>query len=78
MSHSRQHQPVTIERVERALLVVTYMMEKDRDGLVPIHEKLERELETLKRNEVTMKRAPQRLEANSHRLVEIGQKANER
>jgi hypothetical protein len=68
-------EPLTIERVERGLIILAYMMELDGGVYVPIYEKLEQELETLKRTEATMERVRQRLEANRHRLVEIGLKA---
>ena len=40
--------PVTIERVERALLVVAYLTETDGDVYIPLYECLERELVELK------------------------------
>jgi hypothetical protein len=50
-------------------------MELDGAVHVPAYERLERELETLKRTEGTLERARQRLEANRHRLVELRLKA---
>lgn len=68
----RESQPLTVERVERALLLIAFAMELDGEVYVPIYEKLEQELETLRRTRDTMERARQRLEANRHRLAEVG------
>lgn len=68
----RESQPLTVERVERALLLIAYAMELDGEVYVPIYEKLEQELEPLRRTRDTMERARQRLEANRHRLAEVG------
>jgi hypothetical protein len=57
------HQPVTIERLERALAVVAYMMERDGPVLVPIFEKLERELAKMKSDQDAIGRARQLLES---------------
>lgn len=73
----RKPEPVTVERIERALLVLAYMMGLDGDVYVPIYERLEQDLEAHKRAEGTKERARERLEANRHRLVEIGLKAKE-
>jgi hypothetical protein len=68
-------QPITVERLERALLLVAYIMERDGSVYVPIYERLEHELEIMKHTEATMDRARERLEANRRRLVELGLKA---
>jgi hypothetical protein len=65
---------VTVERIERALLVLAYIMELDGAVYVPLYDRLEQDLEALRRTENTMERARQRLETNRHRLVEIGLK----
>jgi hypothetical protein len=57
------HQPVTIERLERALAAVAYMMVRDGPVLVPIFEKLERELARMKSDQDAIGRAKQLLEA---------------
>jgi hypothetical protein len=66
--------PLTVERLERALLALAYFMELDGPIYTPLYEKLERELEDMKRSNRTLERARQRLEANRHRLVEFGLK----
>jgi hypothetical protein len=71
----KHREPLTIERLERALLLIAYMMELDGDVYVPIYAKLEAELATMKHTEGTMQRARERLEANRHRLIELGLKA---
>ena len=65
---------MTVERIERALLVLAYIMELDGAVYVPLYDRLEQDLEALRRTENTMERARQRLETNRHRLVEIGLK----
>ena len=46
-----------IERAERALLVLAFLIERDGDVHVPLYESLERNLETLRRAEDTKQRA---------------------
>ena len=74
MGLGKQHEPVTIERLERGLMLLAYLIDRYGDAHVPMYERLERELETLKRSEDTKDRARQRLEANRHWLVELGLK----
>lgn len=69
------HGPVTVERLEECLLLAAYFIELDGHVMVPIYERLERELEIAKRTEATLDRAQKLLDANRHRLVEIGLKA---
>ena len=42
------HQPLTIERLERALVVAAHLVERHGAQMVPIFEKLERELAKIK------------------------------
>ncbi|WP_213741907.1 hypothetical protein [Bradyrhizobium sp. dw_411] len=75
-----REQPVTIEELERCFILSAYFVVLDGPVMIPIFERLERELEALKRTEATIERARQIVEANRHRLVGIGlkAKANER
>lgn len=75
MGSKTHHEPLTIERLERALVLLAYMIELDGDVHVPAYERLENELQSLKRTTGTMERARQRLEANRHRLVDLELKA---
>jgi len=54
-----------IERIERALVVLAYLIERDGDVYVPLYEKFEVELQELKAREDTKSRARRRLEAYS-------------
>lgn len=47
----------TIERIERALVLLAYFIELDGDVHVPMYQKFEAELEELKKNEDTKARA---------------------
>jgi hypothetical protein len=49
--------PSTIERMERALVLLAYFIELDGDVHVPMFEKFEAELEELKKKEDTKDRA---------------------
>ena len=50
-----------IERIERALVLLAYFIERDGDVHVPMYEKFEAELEELKKKEDTKARARERL-----------------
>jgi hypothetical protein len=52
-----------IERVERALILLAYCVELDGDVHVPMYEKLEAELEALKKTNDARLRARERLDA---------------
>jgi len=54
-----------IERIERALVVLAYLIERDGDVYVPLYEKFEAELQELKAREDTKSRARRRLMAYS-------------
>lgn len=59
-------QAVTAERIERALVVVAYAMEKDGPIYAPLFERLERELaETRRLHSSTTARARQLLERHT-------------
>lgn len=62
---SEQPQLSLIERVERALLLLAYFIERDGDVHVPLFELFERELEELKRKEGAKDRARRLLSAYS-------------
>jgi hypothetical protein len=55
-------EPVTIERLERALALCAYIMVLDGPVVAPLFEKLERELETMRRQQDTVARAKRLLE----------------
>jgi hypothetical protein len=56
--------PITlIERTERALVLLAYLIELDGDTFVAMYEQTERELEELKSKEDTKARARSRLSA---------------
>jgi hypothetical protein len=57
MSNPETSQLSTIERIERALVLLAYFIELDGDVHVPMYEKFEAELEELKRKEDTKDRA---------------------
>ena len=58
------HLPM-IERIERALVVLAYLIERDGDVYLPLYEKFEAELQELKAREDTKSRARRRLMAYS-------------
>jgi hypothetical protein len=53
--------PVTIERLERALVLLAYFIELDGDVHLPMYEKFETELRELKTKEAIKNRARKRL-----------------
>jgi len=57
------HQPLTIERLERALVVAAQLMERHGPLMVPIFEKLERELAKVKSDQDAIGRAKKLLES---------------
>ncbi|MEY9396763.1 SRSO17 transposase [Bradyrhizobium japonicum] len=54
---ARQHEPLTIERLERALAVCAYLIVQYGDRLTPIYDRLERELAAMRANDDTVVRA---------------------
>ena len=60
-----------IERVERALILVAYLIEVDGDAYVPTYERLEAELERLHRKESTKERARRLLAPYTLRLPRV-------
>jgi hypothetical protein len=63
MSVPPQDQLSTIERIERALVLLAYFIELDGDVHLPMYEKFEAELEELKQKQATRERARHRLAA---------------
>src|SRR6266446_1736954 len=57
MSRQPEARLSTIERIERALVVLAYFIELDGDVHVPMYEKFEAELAELRKNENTKARA---------------------
>ncbi|WP_439925665.1 hypothetical protein [Nitrobacter sp. JJSN] len=60
-------EPITIERLERGLALLAYLIELDGPVHAPLFEKLERELEALRSREDTVVRAKRLLETYSGR-----------
>jgi len=57
MSRTEHDRITTIERIERALVVLAYFIELDGDVHVPMYEKFEAELAELRKKEDTKARA---------------------
>jgi hypothetical protein len=55
--------PLTVERLERALVLLAYLIELDGDVHVPMYEKFEAELADLETKEAIKYRARKRLES---------------
>ena len=55
--------PITIERLERALVLLAYFMELDGDVHLPMYERFEAELAELRTKEALKYRARNRLES---------------
>ena len=53
---------MTVERVERALLLMAYILTLDGPKYAPLYERLERELQAMKRDDV-MERARARIQS---------------
>jgi hypothetical protein len=53
---------VTIERLERALALCAYLVERDGPVVVPLFERLERELAAMRQTQDTVSRAKRLLE----------------
>lgn len=60
---SDPHGEVTIERLERGLALLAYLIELDGPVYAPLFEKLERELEAMRSRENTVARAKRLLES---------------
>jgi hypothetical protein len=58
-----EHEPVTIERLERALAFCAYCVVRDGPVVVPLFERLERELAAMRQTQDTMGRAKRLLES---------------
>lgn len=56
------HQPVTLQRIERGLIVAAYLMELHGSVMAPIFEKLEREAEAMRSSQDAAGRARQLLD----------------
>jgi hypothetical protein len=61
------HQPVTLQRIERGLVVAAYLMELHGAVMAPIFEKLERAAEAMRSSQDAAGRARRLLEA--HRIA---------
>ena len=57
------HQPVTLERLERGLVVAAYLMELHGPVMAPIFEKLEREAEAMRSSQDAAGRAKRLLDS---------------
>ena len=54
--------PVTIERLERSLALCAYLVELDGPVVVPLFERIERELAAMRQTQDTVSRAKRLLE----------------
>jgi hypothetical protein len=72
---TRAQQPLTIERLERAMVLLAYMIELDGPVHMPAYECLEQELHKMRHRETVRDRARQRLEAIGNRPLAIDLKA---
>lgn len=57
------HQPVTLQRIERGLVVAAYLMELHGPVMAPIFERLEREAEAMRSSQDAQGRAKKLLDA---------------
>jgi hypothetical protein len=63
MSTERHDQPSMIERIERALVLLAYFIERDGDVYLPMYEKFEAELKEPKEKQDARERGRRRLAA---------------
>jgi hypothetical protein len=63
MTQRLDQPPLTIERLERALVLLAYFIELDGDVHLPMYERFEAELAELKTKEALKYRARKRLES---------------
>jgi hypothetical protein len=56
-------EPVTIERVERALAVLAHLVALDGPVVIPLFERMERELAAMRAQHATVERAKRLLES---------------
>jgi hypothetical protein len=70
---AREHAPVTIERLERALALCAYFIELDGPVVIPLFESLERDLAAARAEQDTVARAKRLLESyggmTEHRAI---------
>jgi hypothetical protein len=70
---AREHEPITIARLERTLTLAAYIVSIDGAKAVPIFERLEREYEAARANQNTVSRAKRLLETyggtTEHRAI---------
>jgi hypothetical protein len=62
-SAARKHEPITIERLERALAFAAYLVVLDGPVMVPFFERLERELQNMRSEQDAVARAKALLES---------------
>jgi hypothetical protein len=63
MTRLREQLPLTVERLEKALVLLAYFIELDGDVHLPMYEKFEAELAELRTKEAIKYRARKRLES---------------
>ena len=63
MAKRMEQLPLTVERLEKALVLLAYFIELDGDIHLPMYEKFEAELAELRTREATRYRARKRLES---------------
>jgi hypothetical protein len=65
---AREHEPVTIERLERAVALCAYLVVLDGPVAIPWFERVERELAAMRAEQSTVLRAKKLLESYRHPL----------
>jgi hypothetical protein len=65
---ARKHEPVTIERLERAVALCAYLVVLDGPVAIPWFERVERELAAMRAEQNTISRAKRLLETYRHPL----------
>jgi hypothetical protein len=54
---AREHEPITVERLERAVALCAYLVVRDGPVMVPMFERLERELAAMRQTQDAVERA---------------------
>jgi hypothetical protein len=65
---AREHEPVTIERLERALLFCARLVEADGPILIPLFESLERDLAAMRAEQDAVGRAKRLMDSYKDRM----------
>jgi hypothetical protein len=60
---AKAHEPVTIERLERAVALCAYLVVRDGPVVIPLFERMERDLAEMRGQQATVERAKALLES---------------